>query len=207
MLELHSTDRVYFYTGSWDGRPDIVTPRQTRNIYNKHRSAELPLQNRVQVFSQMCAIGSGFNDISRFRPQVKPKEITLTLRYTDWWFWEDNMRIYPIEGTEFFDMQAVKLPLSVERMVVEFENIEKNRNQLEGVIDELFADRDRWIWKRGDGTRLLIKGESQKDSVKEWNWLGPTKFEGQSFDHHGEGDSMKMIVKVVEWVVAKPTKA
>lgn len=151
----------------------------------------------------MYALQSGFNGLFRSRLDIcRPKSMTLTLRYTDWWNWEFNAPIFPIQQDLFFPLRDIELPSTVQKMTVEFENIELKLKELEAVINELFQRRDYWVWKRRDGKRLMVCGHGiEGHGVKTWRWTGPTSFgfRNQNFSHHGNGDTMEYVVKVVTW--------
>ncbi|PVH95977.1 hypothetical protein DM02DRAFT_675114 [Periconia macrospinosa] len=221
--DVHRAPENTYRLDHWPNASLVWGQGYVDDLANKFHDRGTHFHNRVQIFAQMYAIESGFHNLFDGREEILwqeerkwnkalpaeperfllPKVITLTLRYTDWWYWEANTIIYPISNTEFFDMRRIPLPPSVEKMVVEFENIELKKKELEGVISELFADKDRYVWNRQDGVKLRIKGEEKKGGVREWNWMGPTRINRARYAHHGEGDSMKMIVKVVEWVAEK----
>jgi hypothetical protein len=197
----------------------------TKNKLSNLASRPAPLTNSLHICSQMYAITPGLQSLSRL-PYLHPSTVVLTIRYTDWWWWEDNNAIFPIDETPFFDMQGAVLPASVQRMVVEFESIEGKRRELDGVIREMFVGRrERWVWRRMDGVRLVLRGEGPVvsggmeeedggtnenrgvvDGVKEWTWMGPTTYQNgkdtsKTYSHHGKGESMGMVVKVLEWGV------
>ena len=46
---------------------------------------------KVRFFTQMYWLEGG-NELRRIflEPQFRPSELTITIRYSDWWWWEDN---------------------------------------------------------------------------------------------------------------------
>ncbi|KAF2643216.1 hypothetical protein P280DRAFT_246406 [Massarina eburnea CBS 473.64] len=170
-----------------DKRIDVALLRTCKIVYGETRG--MPDRN-VEIVSW---IGNG---------RRAPEALTLTIRYTDWWWWEDNRPIFPISETPFFAIGGVQLPESVQKMVIEFETIESKRKMLENVIGQL--SKENLAWNRKDGAKLVMK-----DRVEEWKWMGPTRFknangtEGTKYAHHGDAESMEMLVKVVEWAVGK----
>jgi hypothetical protein len=138
---------------------------------------------------------------------LAPPNLTLTLRYTDWWNWESNQPIYPIRENRFLDMREMFLPPFINSLTVQFENLESKVKQLDNVIGEMFTRKDHWVWTRKDGKRLVVEGVSAKErgAVKEWKWAGPTRFGNglPKYPHHGEGDSMVYVVKELTWKVEK----
>lgn len=157
------------------------------------------------VFGQMYALEQGFRSLFQNRLDIcLPKTMTLTLRYTDWWNWEFNAPIFPIQHNLFFPLREIELPSTVQKMTVEFENIEAKIKQLDAVVGEMFHRRDYWVWRRRDGRKLMVCGQGvEGDGIQTWTWTGPTTFgyRSQKFSHHGEGDTMGYVVKVVTWEV------
>lgn len=161
----------------------------------------------------MYAVQSGLQQLFNGGPAsrqglLQPSSLTLTLRYTDWWFWEDNQAIYPLNPARFFDMKSLTLPDSITKVTVEFENIKRNVQQLDGVVRDMFVRGDWWYWKRKDGRKLVVKRwdeESKTGGTRAWEWTGPTRFgEGnRRFGHHGEGDDMVYVVREVTWEVER----
>lgn len=135
------------------------------------------------------------------RIQLTPTMVTVTFRYTDWWFWEDNA---PLKlGDEYHEgrnWKYIKFPESVEKVVMELETREGKKKELEHLIQRIFRNSEAWIFKRNDGKVLRVKdGEG---AVGEWAWSGPTKFRpNERFPHHGDEESMRYVVKVLMWVV------
>ncbi|KAJ4293226.1 hypothetical protein N0V90_008508 [Kalmusia sp. IMI 367209] len=159
------------------------------------------------VFGQMCALQNGFRGLFRNdRDICQPTTLTLTLRYTDWWHWENNTRIFPIQPDLFFPMRDIEIPSTVQKVIVEFENIERKIKELEDVVGEMFQRREHWIWKRRDGRTLVVRGSGiEGDGVTTWRWDGPTTFgvKNTSYLHHGLGNTMGYVVKVVTWDLVK----
>ncbi|OAG06780.1 uncharacterized protein CC84DRAFT_1163088 [Paraphaeosphaeria sporulosa] len=157
------------------------------------------------VFGQMYLLGQGMNGLFRNRFDVcLPTTMTLTLRYTDWWDWETNAPIYPIRQDRFFPLRYMWLPPTVQRMTVEFENIESKIKELDAVVNEMFSRHYHWVWRRRDGKNLKVCGRGvEGDGVETWRWNGPTTFgyRSQKFPHHGDGPTMGYVVKVVTWEV------
>ncbi|KAJ4358434.1 uncharacterized protein N0V89_003017 [Didymosphaeria variabile] len=163
--------------------------------------------HNYHVFGQMYLLEQGFRNLFRNRLDIcLPSSMTLTLRYTDWWNWEVNAPIFPIQHHLFFPLRDIELPSTVQKMTVEFENIEPKIKQLDAVIGEMFHRRDYWVWKRRDGRKLTVRGKGvEGDGIKTWTWTGPTTFgyRSQKFPHHAKGDTMEYVVKVVTWEVAE----
>ena len=126
-----------------------------------------------------------------------PEVVTICVRYTDWWDWEDNS---PLD-LSCVNWKRITFPVSVNRVVMELEtaDVRTRRSQLNAIVDGLLARPDDCAFGREDGKVLKI---SEKEGVKEWLWQGPTGFgDGERFLHHPEGETMQYVVKVLVWEV------
>lgn len=155
------------------------------------------------VFGQMFSLEPCFRMLARDQGQrFVPEQLVVTLRYTDWWNWETDA---PCDTNQFFPMNDCPIPESVRRVVVEFETIEKKEKELDIVVASMFSDRQEWVWNRTDGKTLYVKGNAIEGAgIETSSWWGPTSFSitDSDFSHHGKGDTMRYVVKVLEWEIA-----
>ncbi|KAF2681289.1 hypothetical protein K458DRAFT_392082 [Lentithecium fluviatile CBS 122367] len=197
------TEYVYIpYTHTVYGHP----------IMRHNRDEVLGSIKHIHIFPQMYALRTGLDRLfDASRPNLAPSRMTLTFRYTDWWNWEINEPIHPFLPNRFIEMRHIVLPPCINTLTVEFEHTESKVNQLDSVVGEMFRRRDWWCWRRSDGRKLVVRGENAKEegAVKMWKWEGPTMFkEGHTqvmrrYPHHGQGDSMGYVVKVLTWELEK----
>ena len=94
-------------------------------FYELHGDVEL--EGGVRIFAQLWALerGDSFNrvmDMQYFSPRI----ITVTIRHTDWWWWEydDVMRI----RSEWIG--RTRIPNSVRELRLEFESLERRKEQV-----------------------------------------------------------------------------
>ncbi|KAF2110396.1 hypothetical protein BDV96DRAFT_651041 [Lophiotrema nucula] len=162
---------------------------------NEHLSMEQwSAIKHVHIFPQLYAF-NGASIASRFgnRKDFKPSVVTITIRYADWWYWENNRKL------ELMNLRThtITWPDSVEKIVMEFETREGKRKELEHIIKEIMDDPAGWQYSRENTGPLCI---DRDEGVKEWNWDGPTTFGGTtSYPHHGDKDSMAYVVKALTW--------
>ncbi|KAF2183397.1 hypothetical protein K469DRAFT_786112, partial [Zopfia rhizophila CBS 207.26] len=135
-----------------------------------------------------------FGDEPNFQ-HLRPKSITLTLRYTDWQQWHRNAA--PLLPDKWF--RRVIFPKSVEVVRMELETIVDKEKELDAEIDEVL--QSPWLnYGRRDGMELVLSQTQQ--AIQEWKWAGPTTFgDGKKFAHHGEGAEMWYVVKVLTWTL------
>ncbi|KAG2024161.1 hypothetical protein CC2G_001741 [Coprinopsis cinerea AmutBmut pab1-1] len=186
IMDLHSIDHP-----RQSRRTSLFTPSQWSKI------------TKIQIFPQMYACKSyEFAAFFTSVPELQPKTVVITIRYTDWWWWErDNaldLTIAPPSTEMYF-------PPSVETLVLELETIEKKKGELEAHVRDVIRGKEGWKWKRFDGECLeLDVGDLSEDEalkrMAQWEWMGPTKFNGANgpgYEHHPEGNEMKYIVRAL----------
>lgn len=88
-----------------------------------------------------------------------PKSVTVTIRYTDWWWWE-NCHPLRIDGKW---VNKLRLPASVTRLSMDFESIEQRKAEIDYISSEAAA---KWHFKREDGVVLTHR------SSKVSKWTG-----------------------------------
>jgi hypothetical protein len=179
-------------------------PREERNHPLQSRRAQAfndePWSKitKVEIFSQMYACKSeSFKSFFNMVPSLQPKIVKLTIRYTDWWWWEANLplelTIAPGKNSQSF------LPNCCEIFILELETVESKKDQLKGQVKLITDNKKLWKWPRMDGRRLAL--EDDEVEVKDWEWMGPTRFEvshdAGTFYHHPMDDQMKYCVKVL----------
>ena len=98
-------------------------------------------------------------------------------------------------------MSAIRLPRSINKVIMEFEMIQSREAELRRFLGDVFANASRYVWHTSSGIELhIVNQEKPWTKVIEWKWDGPTRFEpGQHFDHHPKGDTMTYVVKAVTW--------
>ncbi|RAL02797.1 uncharacterized protein BO80DRAFT_18374, partial [Aspergillus ibericus CBS 121593] len=122
---------------------------------------------------------------------VRPRKITLTLRHSDWWFWERNeelgidpfragrvsarqMRSGSGQGQKGGQMddrawgnQFVNVP-GLETLVVEFETVMRKRDQLDWIVQMAAGWRFPLVPEEGI---FLVPGEEGGER-EAWRWVG-----------------------------------
>jgi hypothetical protein len=115
-------------------------------IHNRHGKVQ---GGHIRVFPQLYNLESttDFNGIFTMH-HFYPKSVTITIRYTDTWFWEDNQALC-IDGAWG---KWLVLPSSVTRFCIDIESIERRKDEVDYISGEM---ADQWRFKRADGTNML----------------------------------------------------
>jgi len=116
----------------------------------------------IRVFPQLWALEStrdlgGVLNMRHFHPN----SITITIRYTDTWYWESNEALR-INGSW---INRVKLPPSVTRFCIDIESIERRKDEVDWMAGEM---ANKWQFTRADGTRML----AAKSDTTVSRWTG-----------------------------------
>jgi hypothetical protein len=142
-----------FYLTSSDRRPPrTTTPNDMqKTLIAISKTQTMPIIQHVRVFPQLYALESGqrLQDILNLK-FFYPKVITITIRHTDWWFWESDNNLH-------FDATWVdfcRFPNSLTELRVAFESLERKKEQIDDVVKQAM---EGWVFRRKDDTELSAK--------------------------------------------------
>ncbi|KAJ5702672.1 hypothetical protein N7488_010220 [Penicillium malachiteum] len=123
----------------------------------------------VRIFPQLWAL-QGTKDCGGVfsMKNFHPKTVTITIRYTDTWEWEQNRALY-MEGAW---AGRVRLPASVTKLKIDFESIERRKDEVNHIAHEL---AEKWRFRRSDGVDMVTSGE---DSISFSRWTGSSTLGG-----------------------------
>ncbi|OLN96798.1 hypothetical protein CCHL11_02286 [Colletotrichum chlorophyti] len=163
--------------GAFDRFFDTLTPQQSEVL------------QYVRLFTQMFWLedGSCLNRLFR-HPNFRPAKLTMTIRYSDWWFWEDDE---PLRMSEYWLAQFCGSP-GLRELKVEYETVSRKKKEMMKIVER----NKKW--------RLAIEGEdgplsAEGTSLVEWKWTGMSRFEGREWLHHGGADTMEYVVVTDTW--------
>ncbi|KAI9769725.1 MAG: hypothetical protein M1839_003601 [Geoglossum umbratile] len=132
-------------------------------------------------------------------PEIRPRKLTITIRHTDWWYWESDepLGIDPrlpgrvrkremlssdpnTEVKDSGDRRAARLRLAwgnqfknlsgLCELVIELETVERKRLELDGIV----ARAEGWRFELADG-KVLVRDETETMS---YTWAGSREFDG-----------------------------
>ncbi|KAL3465237.1 hypothetical protein BJX64DRAFT_253436 [Aspergillus heterothallicus] len=124
----------------------------------------------IRIFAQLYILEPG-DALQRLFdiPHFAPKTVTLTLRYTDFWHWEQNQRL----RVEAQWVNVVRFPRSVVRFTVDFESIERRKEEVDLIVAQAV---EKWRFIRKDGGVLRA---TSGESVSVSRWTGSSMFGGR----------------------------
>ena len=147
----------------------------------------------VRVFAQLYILepGDAFQRVLNTR-LLRPRRVRLTLRYTDFWHWEDNRRLY-VYGRW---VARTRFPDCVRAFVVDFESLERRKGEVDIIVEQAI---ERWMFQRKDGR--VLKARSEEVAVSKWT--GSSIFGGYRWLRDEVRPSeLDYYVKTVTWRLA-----
>lgn len=134
-----------------------------RHVYEYQGHTEI---EHVRFFAQMYVLESG-SLLPRFlnTEHFHPKAITITIRHTDWWFWEDDayLRISSMVTQNIF-------PASVRSIALELETLERKKNQVDSIVSQM---KSSWYFATTEG---ILSAQDTPVEIERWRgsstWAG-----------------------------------
>ena len=132
-------------------------------IYKRHGKLEA---GYIRIFAQLFLLEPG-GELSKLfgMRSFFPTDITLTLRYTDFWYWEDNVRLWIDPAW----VNRVKFPSSVKRFTMDFESISRRQGEIDHLANQAV---EKWYFRRADGRRLV----ADPADITVSTWTGSSTF-------------------------------
>lgn len=126
--------------------------------------------NRLKVFAQMYKVPAIANLLAT--PGLFPRSLTLTIRHTDWWYWErDNPLSF---DAHWIDEFCRFLPKTVREVCIELESVERKKNQVDIIAEQM---QEKWFFRTADGDTLYGDGQKRTST-----WTGSSTWHGKRWD-------------------------
>ncbi|KAF5644346.1 hypothetical protein F25303_5944 [Fusarium sp. NRRL 25303] len=154
--------------------PDKAPPRLDLmlSMISKSLGTDNVEIERLRVFAQMYRLEDhGLEDILHI-PHLAPRTITLTIRHTDWWYWEEDEPLH-IEGNWIEGVCQVLTP-STTQFCIELESLERKKGQVDKIAKQMV---DTWFFKRPDG--VVLYADTSDANRKVSRWSGSSTWHGQ----------------------------
>lgn len=157
-----NAEQVFYLTSS-DRRPARTTTptAMQKTLLAISKTQTMPIIQHVRVFPQLYLLENGRRlqeilDLKFFYPKV----ITITIRHTDWWFWEsDNNLHLDARWVDF-----CRFPNSLTELRMAFESLERKKDQIDDVVKQAM---EGWVFRRKDSTELSAK--DCKPEIMRWS--------------------------------------
>ncbi|PNP83876.1 hypothetical protein FNYG_02564 [Fusarium nygamai] len=127
---------------------------------------------RLRVFAQMYRLQeNGLREVLR-TPHLAPRTITLTIRHTDWWYWEEDEPLH-FDGNWIEGVCQVLTP-STTQFCIELESLERKKDQVDKIAKQMV---ESWFFKRPDG--VVLYADTSDSNRKVSRWSGSSTWHGQ----------------------------
>ncbi|KXH39399.1 hypothetical protein CSIM01_11594 [Colletotrichum simmondsii] len=172
---------------------------------------------KVRFFTQMYWLEEGRNLATLFaQPNFRPEVLTITVRYSDWWYWESDE---PLRMKEDW-LRGFRGPKGLRELRVEYETLVGKREEMMGIVGRNKGWKlvvggggagkdDRREREREDGEEKEEEEEEEEEEegylsaegteLVEWTWTGASKLGGQTWAHHGDGETVEYVVVMDTW--------
>lgn len=156
--------------------------------YRKHQPSGRFDLGRIRVFAQLWMLDPGY-ELQKILdvPHCNPRRIAVTIRYSDFWHWESNVPLH-IDAAW---VNKIRLPDSVTYFTVDFEMIEKRKDEVNLIANEAVK---KWFFERRDCAILAARTEDISVST----WTGSSVLGGERWvrDEIGPGQLDYHVVTV-----------
>ncbi|KAF4443144.1 hypothetical protein F53441_11543 [Fusarium austroafricanum] len=146
--------------------------RMLRQIATSQGTDEVEIE-RLRVFAQMYKLEDGSLAGILRTPHLAPRTITLTIRHTDWWFWEDDEPLR-MEGDWIAGVVHAMSPKTTQ-FIIELESLERKKDQVDKIAKQMV---DKWFFKRPDDGVVLFADTSDAGR-KVSRWSGSSTWHNQ----------------------------
>jgi hypothetical protein len=169
-----------------------------RAFFEKLHPQDAQSLQQVRFFTQMYWLENGENLFLTFSlPQFRPTELTITIRYSDWWNWEHNA---PLRMREDW-LRLFKGNPGLRVLKVEYETLTWKKAEMMRIIER----NKRWklpVRREGGnfhGNELEGYLSAEGTTLKEWKWKGTSKLGGEKWNHHGTDEKVEYVVVTDTW--------
>ncbi|PNS15095.1 hypothetical protein CAC42_2324 [Sphaceloma murrayae] len=164
------------YLASFDRRP--VNSLNPFVLEEQLKALPEPLgAQELQIFSQLFMLESGdmLQNVLDL-PNFAPRRIIITVRHTDFWFWESDE---PLRVNAAF-VRHCQFPTSVKEVEIRFETVERKKDQ----VDLLASQAKEWVFARKDEKLLRWKEEGLEkwtgvSTLNQQRWIRDESRPGQ----------------------------
>jgi hypothetical protein len=153
---------------------------------------------KVRFFTQMYWLEGGDNLFYLFSlPQFRPTQLTITIRYSDWWWWEDNAPLRMDEGW----LRLFRGSPGLRVLKVEYETLSWKKAEMMRIVER----NKKWklpVRSKEDvphGSEMEGYLSAENTALEEWKWKGTSKLGGRKWRHHGTADTVEYVVVTDTW--------
>jgi hypothetical protein len=128
----------------------------------------------LHVFAQMYKIEQGDLATVLRNTNLHPRSLTLTVRHTDWWWWETDEPLW--FEADWIPRLSEFLSSSVRQVRIQMESLERKKGQVEAVVKHM---SERWYFRRSDGE--ILYPDVTRKMVEVSRWTGSSTWHGNTW--------------------------
>jgi len=187
-----------FYLTAEDRRPGhVITAARMQpslDLLHAMHAGDDPISiAHARVFAQLYMLEPGVRlaEILTLR-HFHPRRITLTIRHTDWWMWEQDDPLH-IDARW---VNGCRFPASVREFRVELESLERKRAQVDDMAQQMAA---KWTFQRADGVALRAGTTAADSPVVQWRGSSTWNNARWIRDETSTPEMLEYYVRTVTW--------
>lgn len=197
-----SAEHTFFLT-TIDRHPNKTTSPEEMQLllYEIHADRGDPVEfEQVRVFPQLFMLEPGARLQEIFDlPGFNPVRVTITIRHTDWWWWELDK---PLSiGSHW--VKTCRLPSSVREVRMELESLERRKDQIDSIGREMCT---KWQFLRKDDVLMVPRAALPgPDPFPVSRWSGPSTWNGERWIRdESRPETVDYYVATVAWAPKIP---
>ena len=172
----------------------METPNRALKFPYRAPESAFQLIRRARVFSQQMALEwpkqsplDLFLLAVRHLPHLE--SVTLTIRYTDNWYWQDSLWGPCVRSERWVD--ALVMPDRLREFALEWETLASKEAALRELMRDLAA---RWTLRKSDEVEMRCDGV-----LDSYMWTGTARFDGTEYYHQENGHMRQYCVVKATW--------
>jgi hypothetical protein len=156
-------------------------------IHHSHGKVET---QELQVFPQLYALEGGSLLPVVSLEHLCPLHFTITIRHTDWWFWESDERLR-IDGKWVNDTM---FPDSLQTINLELESLARKAGQIDEIANQM---ANKWHFRTQDGAIFTAR-----NSMEVSLWTGGSTWNRERWvrDESKIPEQIDLYIKKVTWL-------
>lgn len=121
--------------------------------------------DHLRVFAQMWKLESDHLYVMLSTPRLLPRRLTITIRHTDWWWWEQDIPL-KFKGN-WIEAVCQALPDSVREVCMELETTQRRKSQVDTIAQQM---AERWFFKTRGGA--ILYADTTGTNFEKSTWSG-----------------------------------
>jgi hypothetical protein len=151
---------------------------------------------KVRFFTQMYWLEDGDNlRMLCALSNLRPAQITISIRYSDWWCWEDDEPLTMDEGW----LRTFSGNPGLRTLKVEYETVIWKKDEMMRIVER--NKKWRLPVRSEGGANSTHEGylTADKTDLTEWTWKGTSELGSQAWSHLSASETIEYVVVTDTW--------